>query len=220
MNKNISGSSVEVPEMIILIKDHKQWTPEKGGVIPSRPVVSGSRGINTHLSEWLSEILEPIANNMRSGEVASTEETLSIFDEINREIDANTDTPHDDVLQTLSLKNTITKEQEQKIKEWEAITDFKKLGDANIKDPKTVDTNDNELLLTVLDDLIETGHKQRDTDGGPYTLDEGSRKDEIFYFKNSLKATNIDDTWEEDKPETNFIEEIKSYALDLLQGIR
>ena len=161
MNKNISSSSVEVPEMVILIKDHKHWTPEKGGVIPSRPVVSGSRGINTHLSEWLSEILEPIANNMRSGEVASTEEALSRFDNLNKEIDANLDTPHDDVLQGLSLNNKISKEQERRLKEWEAILDYDRIDKSDIDINKMGACDTNEHLLTVLDNLIVTGHGQR-----------------------------------------------------------
>ena len=144
--------------MVILIKDHQHRTPEKGGVIPSRPVVSGSRGINTHLSEWLSEILEPIANNVRCGEVASTEEVLRKFDDLNKEIDADLDTPHDDVLHNLSLNNTITKEQEMRLKEWEAILNYDKIDGSrvNINKMGTYDTN--EHLLTVLDNLIETGH--------------------------------------------------------------
>ena len=49
----------------------------EGDNVPTRPVVSGNRGINTHLSELLSEILEPVTNNMTSAEVLSTEEALN-----------------------------------------------------------------------------------------------------------------------------------------------
>ena len=62
--------------MILLVKDHKQWDPESKTPVPTRPVVSGNRGINTHLSEWLSELMEPIAIEMGASEVTSTEETL------------------------------------------------------------------------------------------------------------------------------------------------
>ena len=66
MNRNILGSTVEVTDMVLLIKDHKLWSPADNTPVPSRPVVSGSRGINTHLSEWISEFLEPIALEMSS----------------------------------------------------------------------------------------------------------------------------------------------------------
>ena len=106
MNRNIQGSTVEVPEMVLLIKDHKPWSPDSGKPVPSRPVVSGSRGINTHLSEWVSEFLEPIASDMNSGEISSTEEALARIDIINSEIKSNIHTPHDDVLHTLMKTNS------------------------------------------------------------------------------------------------------------------
>ena len=106
MNRNIQGSTVEVPEMVLLIKDHKPWSPDSGKPVPSSPVVSGSRGINTHLSEWVSEFLEPIAADMNSGEISSTEEALARIDIINSEIKSNIHTPHDDVLHTLMKTNS------------------------------------------------------------------------------------------------------------------
>ena len=105
MSKNIQGFTVEVPEMVLLIKDHKVWSPTSGDPVPSRPVVSGSRGINTHLSEWISEFLEPIAAVMGSGEISSTEEALARIDSINNDIKANVDTPHYDVLDSLAERD-------------------------------------------------------------------------------------------------------------------
>ena len=69
MLKKLIDHGQEVPEMEILLKDHKEWSPDSNKPVPSRPVVSGSRGINTHLSEWVSEFLEPIAVEMNSGEI-------------------------------------------------------------------------------------------------------------------------------------------------------
>ena len=72
MTGNIMDHGAEVPEMVLLLKDHKKWSPESGAPVPSRPVVSGNKGLNTHLSELISEILEPVALNMQSVEVSST----------------------------------------------------------------------------------------------------------------------------------------------------
>ena len=101
MNNNIQGSTMEIPEMILLLKDHKGWKFESGLPIPSRPVVSGSRGVNTHISEWISEFLEPICTNMKAGEVTSTEEVLARFDALNKEIESGEMSKEKDVLQSL-----------------------------------------------------------------------------------------------------------------------
>ena len=82
-SKTVFGSThgQEVPEMILLLNDHKGWSGK--GVVPTRPVVSGNKGINTHLSELLSEILEPISYTMGGGDILSTEEALEKITNIN-----------------------------------------------------------------------------------------------------------------------------------------
>ena len=87
MTKNIQDHGAEIPEMVLLFKDHKGWTEDSGKIVPSRPVVSGRNGLNTHLSEILSDILEPVALNMNSAEVSSTEETLSKISKLNTYIE-------------------------------------------------------------------------------------------------------------------------------------
>ena len=87
MSRNIQGVNMEVPQLILLVKDHKQWCPESGVPVPTRPVASGNRGINSHLSEWISEIMEPVALSMESAEVCSTEEVLAKIDHLNDCID-------------------------------------------------------------------------------------------------------------------------------------
>ena len=65
MVKNIQNHSLEVPEMALLIKDHKSWSGGANMPVPSRPVVSGNKGVNTHLSEMISEFLEPVILEMK-----------------------------------------------------------------------------------------------------------------------------------------------------------
>ena len=49
MMRNNVASGQEIPTMVLLIKDHKKM--EEGKVVPTRPVVSGNKCINTHSSE-------------------------------------------------------------------------------------------------------------------------------------------------------------------------
>ena len=84
MNRNTQEWSMEIPQMVLLVKDHKKWDPTSNDPIPTRPVVSVSRGPNTHLSELISEIMEPAGSRMQSGEVCSTEEALSKIDDLNK----------------------------------------------------------------------------------------------------------------------------------------
>ena len=86
MLENLLDHGLEVPEMKILIKDHKVWSHQSGKAVPSRPVVNGRGGHNTHLSEVLSQILEPIALDMTGAEICSTEEALASFERINERI--------------------------------------------------------------------------------------------------------------------------------------
>ena len=85
MRANLVSSDLQLPEMAILVKDHKQWQFDSGAPVPSRPVVSGNSTINTHLSELISEIVEPIALHMNGCEVQSSEEALSLIDKYNEQ---------------------------------------------------------------------------------------------------------------------------------------
>ena len=86
MMKNTQNSSLELPEMRLLVKDHKAWSEASGTPVPTRPVVSGNKGINTHISEILSELLEPLVMNLGSAEISSTEEALYRMHSINENI--------------------------------------------------------------------------------------------------------------------------------------
>ena len=67
-------------------------------MVPTRPVLSGNNCINTHLSEIISELLEPLVLNKQDAEINSTEEFLSKVDELNEEIMNNTELSSNNVL--------------------------------------------------------------------------------------------------------------------------
>ena len=89
MQNNLTVSGIDIPEMSLLVKDHKPWQEDSGKPVPTRPVVSGNVNINTHLSELLSEILEPVALELEGYEVQSSEEALAKIDELNKYIREN-----------------------------------------------------------------------------------------------------------------------------------
>ena len=98
----------EVPTMNVLIKDHKNWSSTSNKPIPSRPLVSGRKGLNTHLSELISEILDPIALHMEGGEVQSTDEALAIIDKFNKEVERGTDLTRKSYLSATTLEENGT----------------------------------------------------------------------------------------------------------------
>ena len=61
MLKNLTVAGRDLPEMSLLVKGHKVWSFDSEKPVPTRPVLSGNCAINTHLSELISEIIEPIA---------------------------------------------------------------------------------------------------------------------------------------------------------------
>ena len=87
MSRNLKDKGHEIPEMKILLKDHKAWEPNSPEPVPSRPVVNGRAGFNSHLSELLADILEPVAKEMVGSEINSTEEALAIIQKHNDNID-------------------------------------------------------------------------------------------------------------------------------------
>ena len=48
--------------LTLLVKDHKSWSLESG--YPVRPVMGGNVGGNAGISEFVSLVLEPVANEM------------------------------------------------------------------------------------------------------------------------------------------------------------
>ena len=75
------NKTAAIPNLSLLIKDHK---PVKPGEIPkSRPVCASNESMNIHLSNLMSEILDPLADNCEGIETVSTEDLLSEVDQIN-----------------------------------------------------------------------------------------------------------------------------------------
>ena len=83
MLNNLTVAGLDLPEMYLLTKDHKQWSVESNKPVPTRPVMSGNCTINTHLSEMISEIVEPLALEYDGCEVQSSEEALAVIDQLN-----------------------------------------------------------------------------------------------------------------------------------------
>ena len=78
--------SLSVAPMYLLFKDHKGWSLETGTPPPSRPVVSAGSGQNDHMSEIISNLLEPVVKTWAGGmEKESTGDVLALIDEINDE---------------------------------------------------------------------------------------------------------------------------------------
>ena len=76
--------SLSVAPLYLLFKDHKGWSVDMGTPPPTRPVASAGKGQNDHLSETVSQVLEPVANLYEGGmEVNSTQDLLSRIDELN-----------------------------------------------------------------------------------------------------------------------------------------
>ena len=86
MGRNITELGYQVPEMFLLVKDHKSWSGDAESAIPTRPVLSGNNCINTHLSELVSELIEPISMRLQGAEINSTEEALNKITSLNMNI--------------------------------------------------------------------------------------------------------------------------------------
>ena len=90
MHKNTLDKGEQVCPMVLLIKDHKGWSPDMNTPPPSRPVVSGNCGLNSHLSDLISLIMEPVTSEANGFEVDSTSEMLHRINLLNDRIDGQT----------------------------------------------------------------------------------------------------------------------------------
>ena len=108
MLKNLTVSDIDLPEMSLLTKDHKSWSSESNKPVPTRPVMSGNCAINTHLSELISELVEPMALEFDGSEVQSSEEILARIDQINNCVNINNRPPVDNVLGNFESSSLIS----------------------------------------------------------------------------------------------------------------
>ena len=84
IRETMINDSLTVCPVSLLMKDHKKWDRKSNKPPPTRHVAGGHVGMNLHMSEILSDILEPIVENIPGGEeVISTEDFLARIDELN-----------------------------------------------------------------------------------------------------------------------------------------
>ena len=86
--KDLSDKGEQVCQMTLLLKDHKEWSEASGKPVPSRPVVSGNSGLNCHLSEVISMIVEPLAFESEGNEVDSTDDMIDKIQKLNVKLSA------------------------------------------------------------------------------------------------------------------------------------
>ena len=89
MARNVCDKGEQVCQMTLLIKDHKKWQEDSGKPIPSRPVVSGNSGLNCHLSELISLVIEPISFEHNGNEIDSTDDLIAKLNIINEKKSLN-----------------------------------------------------------------------------------------------------------------------------------
>ena len=81
-----------VPALDLYFKDHKDWTEGQGDPPPFRPVVKASSAVNVHLSDVVSEIIEPLATAMKGTyEKISTNDFLSCCNSYNEKLQKKTE---------------------------------------------------------------------------------------------------------------------------------
>ena len=87
----------------LLVKDRKGWSQEDGATPPpSRPVCSGNKGFNRHLSEILSMILESVGHSIDGNEIDSTSELLHEVNKLN--LVSATENKHDGTCTTFTVE--------------------------------------------------------------------------------------------------------------------
>ena len=78
------NNSLTLCPMYLTYKDHKGWKGENNTPPPTRPIAGGNTGMNIHISEALSEILEPLVDAHSGGnEVISTEDVKARMELLN-----------------------------------------------------------------------------------------------------------------------------------------
>ena len=75
--ETMMGESMGVCPIQLLFKDHKKWEPENNTAPPTRQVAGGHMGLGLHLSEIISDIVEPMVGGLRGKEVISTEDMVA-----------------------------------------------------------------------------------------------------------------------------------------------
>ena len=82
--KTMINHSLSLCPMYLTYKDHKGWKGDDNSPPPTRPIAGGNTGMNLHLSEALSEMIEPLADIYEgANEIISTEELKAKIEALN-----------------------------------------------------------------------------------------------------------------------------------------
>ena len=85
VRETMMGETMGVCPIQLLFKDHKNWKPDQGTAPPTRQVAGGHVGLGLHLSEIISDVVEPMVGLMKRGrEVISTEDLLAKIEKLNK----------------------------------------------------------------------------------------------------------------------------------------
>ena len=84
VRETMLGESRGICPVQLLYKDHKGWKPGDKGAPPTRHVAGGHVGIGLHLSEIVSDMIEPMVGRIEGGrEIISVEDFLAGVDGLN-----------------------------------------------------------------------------------------------------------------------------------------
>ena len=86
IRESMLGEAMATCRLSLLYKDHEGWASHMGTCPPTRPVISGNMGMNIHLSEVVSDLIEPLVDKFIGGrESISTEDMISKFVGLNED---------------------------------------------------------------------------------------------------------------------------------------
>ena len=84
VRESILEESMATCPLSLLYKDHKGWESHMRTCPPTRPVAGGHMGMNLHLSEVISDLVEPMVDKFEEGrESISTEDMIAKFVSLN-----------------------------------------------------------------------------------------------------------------------------------------
>ena len=67
IRETMLGEGIATCPISLLFKDHKGWKSGSSEVLPTRHVAGGHKGMNMHLSEIVSDLLEPLVGTLPGG---------------------------------------------------------------------------------------------------------------------------------------------------------
>ena len=150
--------SEAVAPLYLLIKDQKGWKEDDNEPSPSRLVCSSNGGVNRHISEIISYVLEPLAHSLEGADIDSTGGMLEKIERSNEMFRKG------DTEEILDIKKKINTYKERK-----EVGDFS----LNLKEKRIKRLRDIKVKGTVIPKMKGKLWATRITD------EKGNRKDGI-----------------------------------------